>query len=270
MLIALEGTYKSEATSPMHCLKDRKKYLKMGKREFATWFTYVTMLPHVKDNAENYCRLHEDRAEAVYHSFKEEMCELFWGNLREYGIGSLTVAKKQLKQHFISPDSLVTGIRQPFKLKLLDGKEVIAFLDEPLLVEALFTVKDIYSKIGPECLIALDVGLASGGSDALAESFYSVMSIQKQRCHESNKIIDLRTKIDWLLPYVGNCSDNLVEGIAKKFLENHSSPLLRDPRAIDSYFKRNKKSKVVHRIANEPVKYKYLLSKYVILLIILF
>ena len=128
-----------------------------------------------------------------------------------------------------------------------------------LLVEVLFTVKDIYSKIGPEYMIALDVALASGGSEALAESFYSVMSIQKQRCHQSNKVIELRTKIDWLLPYVGNCTDNIVAGIARKYLDNNSSPLLRDPKAIDSYFKRNEQSKVVHRIANEPIKYKYLL-----------
>ena len=132
MLIALEGNLKPEARSPLHCLKDRNRYLKMGKTEFAIWFRYVSLLSHIQDSAEKYCRLDEGSAEAVYHSFKEVMCELFWGNLREYGIACLSVANKPLKQHFISlaPDPVVTGIRQQFKLKLLDRSEVTAFLDE--------------------------------------------------------------------------------------------------------------------------------------------
>ncbi len=192
-----------------------------------------------------------------FRTFKEVICEMFWGSLREYGIGCLSIGNEPLKQHFtsLSPDSSVTGIRQQFKLKLLNGKEVRAFLDEAQLVEALFTVQELYSRIGPECMIALDVALASGGSEAIAESFYSIMGIQKHRCHQSNQIIELRTKLDWLLPFVGNCTENVVGGIAKKFLENHSTPLLRDPRSIDNYFKRSSKSKVVHRITEKPVKY---------------
>ncbi len=236
--------------------------MKLGKEQFNKWFNYIAFLPHVQAKAENYGRLDESCAEAVYLSFKEVMVELFWGNLREYGIGCLSIGGKPLNQHFVSlvPDFSVAGIRQPFKLTLLNGKEVVSFLDEPLLVKTLFTVKEVYSKIGPEFMIALDVAIASGGSEAIAESFYAVMGTQKQRCHQSNNIMDLRTKIDWLLPYVGNQTDPLVEGIAKKFLESHNSPLLRDPRSIENYFKRNRKSKVIHRIANESVKYPYLLK----------
>ncbi len=91
---------------------------------------YALMLPQIKDNAERYCSLDEDSAEAVYHSFKAVICDLFWGDLREYGIACLSVGNKPLKQHFISlaPDSLVPGIRQQFKLRLLNGSEVTDFL----------------------------------------------------------------------------------------------------------------------------------------------
>ncbi len=71
-------------------------------------------------------------------------------------------------------------------------------------------------------MIALDVALASGSSEVLAESFYSVMSIQKQRSRQSNTMIELRTKIDWLLPYVGNCTENIEAGIAKKYMDKRS------------------------------------------------
>eukprot|EP00794_Sanderia_malayensis_P004287 gene4287-4856_t len=72
-------------------------------------------------------------------------------------------------------------------------------------------------------------------------------------------MIVLRSKIDWLVPYVGNGTDKLLDGIVKLYFENNTSMLLRDPRSISNYFQRNQKSKVVHRIKNENVKYDYLL-----------
>ena len=120
---------------------------------------------------------------------------------------------------------------------MLNGKQVKAFLDEPVLIETLYNVKEIYSRIGREFMIALDVALATGGSEAIVESFYSVMDVQKQRCHQSNPIMELRAKINWLLPHVGNHTERLVEGIANKFLEDHCSPLLKDSRSIAKYFR---------------------------------
>jgi hypothetical protein len=71
--------------------------------------------------------------------------------------------------------------------------------------------------------------------------------------------LELRTKLDWLLPHIGNNTDNLVEGIAQKYLESHNSPMLHDPRSIRNYLIRNNQSKVIHRIKNIPPKYPYLL-----------
>ena len=53
-------------------------------------------------------------------------------------------------------------------------------------------------------MLSLDIAMASGGSEAIAESFYAIMDTQRQRCHQSNKILGLRTKLDWLLPQIGN------------------------------------------------------------------
>jgi hypothetical protein len=66
-------------------------------------------------------------------------------------------------------------------------------------------------------------------------------------------------KLNVLLPQIGNNTDNLVEGIARKYLDSHNSPMLRDPRSIRNYFRRNNQSKVIHRIKNMPPKYPYLL-----------
>ena len=106
------------------------------------------------------------------------MCELIWGDLREYGIGCFSVESgKPLKQYFNSlatyPSS--SSIRQGFSLTLLNRKKVKAVFDKPVLIETLYDEKEVYSKIGPEFMIALDVDLATGGSEAVAESFYSVI-----------------------------------------------------------------------------------------------
>eukprot|EP00794_Sanderia_malayensis_P004288 gene4288-4857_t len=95
----------------------------------------------------------------VQRELKEVMCKLFWGSLREYGIGCLMVGKKPLTHYFTSlaAASTVTGIRQMLNLMLIDGK------------------KDVYVKVGTEYVVALDVALGSGGSEAVVESFYSVM-----------------------------------------------------------------------------------------------
>ena len=260
LLAAVEGSNSSEKA--LNCVKDKSNYLTMGKKEFKIWFRYVIALPHVQKKIDDFKYLNESCSDFVYHRFKECFCEMFWGSLREYDVSCMQLlpSAKQLTQHFttMKGDNSV-GIRQIFTLTLLNGEKDKGVLDESKLIKIMFTVESIYSKLGPEFMLSLDIAIASGGSEAIAESFYGMMDAQRQRCHQSNEIMELRTKIDWLVPSIGNNTDNLVEGIAQKYLEIHSSPLLQDPRSIKNYFQRKNQSKVVHRIKNMPVKYPYLL-----------
>ena len=260
LLAAVEGSNSSEKA--LNCVKDKSNYLTMGKKEFKIWFRYVIALPHVQKKIDDFKYLNESCSDFVYHRFKECFCEMFWGSLREYGVSCMQLlpSAKQLTQHFttMKGDNSV-GIRQIFTLTLLNGEQVKAVLDESKLIKIMFTVESIYSKLGPEFMLSLDIAIASGGSEAIAKNFYGMMDAQRQRCHQSNEIMELRTKIDWLVPCIGNNTDSLVEGIAQKYLEIHSSPLLQDPRSIKNYFQRKNQSKVVHRIKNMPVKYPYLL-----------
>ena len=84
-----------------------------------------------------------------------------------------------------------TGIRQTFTLKLLNGKKIKAVLDESKLAEILYTVESVYTKLGPEFVLSLDMAMASGGSEAIAESFYAIIGTQGQWCHQSNRILEL-------------------------------------------------------------------------------
>ena len=167
---------------------------------------------------------------------------------------------KYLSEYFVSLErDKSPGIRQTSVLTLLKGKKIKAVLDESKLIEMLYTVESVYTKLGPEFMLSLNIAMASGGNEAIAERFYAIMDTQRQRCHQSNLILELRTKLVWLFRHIGNNTDNLVECIAQKYLESHNSPMLCDPRSIRNHLIRNNQSKVIHRIKNMPPKYPYLL-----------
>ena len=115
-LVALEGDLQrvEQSQSAVHCLKNKHKFWKIGKKMFRTWFKYIVSLSHVEAKAGNYGRLDESCTEAVYQCFKEVLCKFFLGNRREYEIGCfLAESGKPLKQYFTSltPGTSTLSIR---------------------------------------------------------------------------------------------------------------------------------------------------------------
>ena len=185
LLIALEGTRcaDSDNRNAIACVKDKSSYLAMGRKDFEVWFKYIMSLPHVQKKKDEFHYLDGSCSDALYHRFKECLCELFWGNLKEYGVACMQSSGKYLSEHFVSLEKdKSTGIRQNFILTL-NGKETKAVLDESKLIEVLYTVESIYTKLGPEFMLSVDIAISSGGSEAIAESFYAIMDAQRQHCH---------------------------------------------------------------------------------------
>ena len=56
------------------------------------------------------------------------------------------------------------------------------------------------SGLGPEMCTAIDVALVKGGTEAVVESFYSVMKTQQTGFHMLNETLTNRTIIDWCYP----------------------------------------------------------------------
>ena len=79
LLVALEGDLQKaeQSQSPVHCLKNKQKFWKIGQQMFCTWFKCVASLSHVKAKASNYGCLDESCTEAVHQCFKEVLCQLF-------------------------------------------------------------------------------------------------------------------------------------------------------------------------------------------------
>ncbi|CAB4020645.1 Hypothetical predicted protein [Paramuricea clavata] len=58
----------------------------------------------------------------------------------------------------------------------------------------------VYSKLGKEICLVIDIALAKGGPETIVESFYSLMKCHKKAGGQNNKNLSLRTKLDWSLP----------------------------------------------------------------------
>ena len=84
------------------------------------------------------------------------------------------------------------------------------------------------------------------------------MAVHKQRSHQSKKLIELKSKIDWIIPSLGNGIDKRIEGIAQLF-EIQLKSIIERPNINQKIFERKQPSKVMHRLKNEPSKYLYLL-----------
>ena len=87
-----------------------------------------------------------------------------------------------------------------FKVKFSSGKEYNVF-------SSFYSQEDIYSIAQPQSCAVLDIVLAKGGPEAIAESYYSCMRAQQQSGGQSNETLSRRTKLNWCLPSLKKCDD---------------------------------------------------------------
>jgi hypothetical protein len=77
---------------------------------------------------------------------------------------------------------------------------------EDEIVRALYTNKVLYTIIGPVACTAFDVAMATGGCEAVVESFYSVMDTQRQ-VGQDHVTLEDRTLVDWAMSNVLKSTD---------------------------------------------------------------
>ena len=79
-----------------------------------------------------------------------------------------------------------------YSLRFGSEKPIHAELNEPAVYESIYCDEEIYSAIGIEGSIAIDIALAKGGTEAVVESFYSVMKSQQSIGNQTNDTLALR------------------------------------------------------------------------------
>eukprot|EP00794_Sanderia_malayensis_P016431 gene16431-18067_t len=125
-----------------------------------------------------------------------------------------------------------------------NGKVLKVRLHEQRLYQLLYCSKEIcHIAKKPSCAL-LDILLAKGGPEAIAESFYSSMRAQQHSGSQSNETLGRRTKLHWSLPTLKNCKDVIKDGI-KTYLEGDEK--LR-PHRQNTYFSSRCKDYVVSKV----------------------
>ena len=100
-----------------------------------------------------------------------------------------------------------------FHMKFEDGKEYDVRLHEQNVYASFYSNPEIYSIAkAPSCAL-LDIVLAKGGPEAIAESFYNSMRAQQQSGGQSNENLARRTKINWCLPSLKLCDGIIQESV---------------------------------------------------------
>ena len=89
-------------------------------------------------------------------------------------------------------ESMVNGgYSTTYEIKF-ESATVIAVLDEAKVLESVYTNSEVYSRIGKEMCIVIDIAMAKGGTEAIVESFYSSMASQAMHGGQSNETLALR------------------------------------------------------------------------------
>ena len=71
-------------------------------------------------------------------------------------------------------------------------KPIKAKLNEEAVYKSIYTDKVLYNTIGVKACVAIDIALAKGGTEAVVESYYSIIKSQQKSGNQLNETLALR------------------------------------------------------------------------------
>ncbi len=136
-------------------------------------------------------RLHQ----SVFRNWKDALRVLVWDEEMKHELLSCLVEARDsdvvktvatdpeahLMKLSIEPgEASKVNLQTLFKFEFENHAPFLTFIDEAKITMLFFTIEILYSKAGPVAMTAFDIALSMGGSEAIIESFYSVMDTQRQ------------------------------------------------------------------------------------------
>ena len=249
-----------------------------GMEEFQVFFKEVCNLEHIKMLEDE--RFDERLYAKVLGSFKNVLRRLVWdeelkailiscvkiveekSEESDKGLVSLHNGGYLLQMEYVEPSEHVFLTHCEFRLHFSGKEPVMVQLLEEEVIRALYCNEVLYGDpvVGQVAMTCLDVALALGGPEAVAESFYSVMDTQRQYGGQNHSTLEDRTLLDWATSNVIQSEDMLIcaaklylDGKKEECLSRHRGGQLR--KSNSSSFKA---SKVLARFANEQGRYPFL------------
>ena len=100
-----------------------------------------------------------------------------------------------------------------FELEFSNGKKFEVRLHEQSVYKSFYSNEEVCGIAKPPSCALIDVVLAKGGPEAIAESYYSAMRAQQQSGGQTNQTLARRTKLNWCLPSLKNCESIIKESV---------------------------------------------------------
>eukprot|EP00794_Sanderia_malayensis_P001914 gene1914-2172_t len=146
-----------------------------------------------------------------------------------------------------------------FQLEFGNHPPFKAFVNEAKVISLLYTNQMLYEKAGTVAMTAFDIAMSMGGSEAIVESFYSVMDTQRQ-VRQNHSTLEDRSILDWATSNI-LCHDNIIAKAARIYVDG--MPSLKLPRHRVGVLKKKtessyRASKVLTRMNSEKGRYPFL------------
>lgn len=119
-----------------------------------------------------------------------------------------TVATKEVELHPL------------FTFEFINNPTLQAAVEEYKVVSMLYNDETLYGIAGIVSMTAFDIAMSLGGSEAIVESFYSVMDTQR-KVRQQHTTLEDRSILDWSISNVLNVED-IVSKAAKLYVDGSS------------------------------------------------
>ena len=136
-----------------------------------------------------------------------------------------------------NPDEFSGETKFIIKLSNCQGTFAVRLDDQQMWLN-IYTESAVYSAIGPEGCVILDVAYNIGGSEAIAETYFGIMENQKQD-NASHDTVDMRSLISYTMPDVSNC-EKALDKISEIYLQGNMANKVSRHRANVFYDKRGR------------------------------
>ena len=170
---------------------------KFGNEDFKKFVAHVCKLKHVQSAIENgRLEMEPGLSHVIYHKMKQGLKYLLWEKKDVMLKWFLLTTKKKSLTTLATEVPSNASVLQSFSLfvpkaksPMLDVQFIMTFCDdeeeytiqlnETAIYKSIYSDEEVYSSLGKEVCLLVDIVLAKGGPESVVESYYSVMKSQQ-------------------------------------------------------------------------------------------
>lgn len=212
-------------------------YEMFGAASFQVFFREICNLKHIKSL--NDPRFDERLFLSTLRQWKNAACHLVWEQdmktkllLRLKPVNSehqqnagAVAADPEAKLMKMKKDTGIANggqvqLHPSFEFHFLNHSAFQATVDEGKVVSLFYTDESLFGIAGTVAMTAFDIAMSLGGSEAIVESFYSVMDTQR-KVRQQHATLEDRAILDWSTSNVLNVED-VVRKAAKLYIDGSS------------------------------------------------